>query len=105
MAINGEGAVAQSRLPKYAGPEFDEFCISENRFLHATRDRAPCLACPLCNLCQAGFEEQARRASRGENPSLTEDKVFIPELLTKERLFAGLSPEEANFVVEKVPGL
>jgi len=41
----------------YDGPEFDEYCISEKAYLPASRDRTPCVTCPLGNLCDAGFKE------------------------------------------------
>src|SRR5579883_145839 len=55
----------------YDGPEFEEYCISEGKYLPASRDRTPCMTCPLFSLCQPGFEEQVRRLQNGENPSLT----------------------------------
>jgi hypothetical protein len=87
---------------RYTGPEFDEYCISEGKYLPASRDRTPCTTCPLGDLCQAGFEEQVRRVVAGENPSLTECKTFAPESLTREALLKGLSDEAARFVQEKV---
>jgi hypothetical protein len=86
----------------YDGPEFDEYCIAEGKYLPASRDRAPCATCALGDLCQAGFEEQVRRVMAGENPSLTECKIFAPESLMSESLLRGLSEEATEFVKEKV---
>lgn len=86
----------------YDGPAFQEYCISEGKYLPAIRDRAPCIACPLGDLCQAGFEEQVQRVVAGRNPSLTECKVFAPEALTEASLIKGLSDEAVEFVKEKV---
>ena len=60
---------------------------------------------PLCNLCQAGFDEQVKRVSRGENPSITEGTTFSEEELTKEHLLRGLTPEQVEFVQNKIPNL
>ena len=92
-------------ITSYDGPDFEEFCISEGRYLSARRDRSPCLSCPLCNLCQAGFDEQVKRVSRGENPSITEGTTFSEEELTKEHLLRGLTPEQVEFVQNKIPNL
>jgi hypothetical protein len=92
-------------ITPYNGPDFDEFCISEGRYLSARRDRSPCLSCPLNNLCQAGFEEQVKRVERGENPSLTEGVTFSEEELSKEHLLSGLTPEQVRFVQSKIPTL
>jgi hypothetical protein len=89
----------------YDGAEFDEYCISEARYLPASRDRTPCLSCPLNSLCQAGFEEQIRRLQAGENPSLTEGCAFRPDALGPQQLFNGLTEEQKNFVVAKIPSL
>jgi hypothetical protein len=89
----------------YSGPDFDEFCISESRYLSARRDRSPCLSCPLNNLCQAGFEEQVKRVKRGESPSLTEGVTFSEEELSKEHLLSGLTPEQVKFIQSKIPTL
>jgi hypothetical protein len=92
-------------LARYDGPDFEEYCISEARYLPASRDRTPCISCPLSNLCQPGFEEQVRRLQRGENPSLTEGCAFNPEALKPHTLLAGLTEEQRAFVVAKVPNL
>ena len=92
-------------ITPYNGPDFDEFCISEGRYLSARRDRSPCLSCPLNNLCQAGFEEQVKRVKRGENPSLTEGVTFSEEELSKEHLLSGLTPKQVRFVQSKIPTL
>ena len=89
----------------YDGPEFEEYCISEGRYLPASRDRTPCITCPLYNLCQVGFEEQVRRIQSGENPSLTEGCIFSQEALSKENLLDGLTPEQVEFVLTKVPNI
>lgn len=90
---------------RYEGPEFEEYCISEGRYLPANRDRSPCMPCPLFTLCQLGFEEQVRRIQAGENPSLTEGCGLSSASLSREALFAGLTPEQQAFVLVKVPGL
>lgn len=90
---------------RYEGPEFEEYCISEAKYLPARRDRTPCLSCPLFNLCQPGFEEQVRRIQAGENPSLTEGRSFSERALTREALLTGLTPEQAEFVLKKIPNL
>ncbi|HEX7801748.1 MAG TPA: hypothetical protein VF471_03190 [Pseudoxanthomonas sp.] len=90
---------------RYEGPEFDEYCISEGKYLAASRDRTPCMTCPLSTLCQSGFEEQVRRIQSGENPSLTEGCAFDPEALKPQTLFSGLSQEQIAFVISKVPNL
>jgi hypothetical protein len=89
----------------YDGPEFEEYCISEGRYLPASRDRTPCITCPLSTLCQAGFEEQVARVSLGLNPSLTEGCVFDPDALSPDRLLAGLTPVQVAFVKAKIPAL
>ena len=90
---------------QYQGPDFEEFCISEGSYLPASRDRSPCLLCPLCDLCQTGFEEQIRRVQRGENPSLTDNIIFSEEALSKENLLRGLTREQAEFVLLKIPSM
>ena len=90
---------------RYDGPEFEEFCISEGKYLPASRDRTPCITCPLSDLCLPGFEEQVRRIMRGDNPSLTEGCVFDPESLRPHKLLAGLTEEQKTFLVQKVPNL
>lgn len=87
---------------RYDGPEFDEYCISEKAYLPASRDRAPCVTCPLGELCDAGFKEQVRLVAQGEDPSLTECKVFPEEALSKDKLLAGLSSEQQAFVLHHV---
>lgn len=89
----------------YSGPDFEEYCISEASFLSARRDRTSCLSCPLCTLCQVGFEEQVRRVQHGENPSLTEGREFADEALTRESLLSGLTEQQAEFVLRKLPSL
>jgi hypothetical protein len=89
----------------YDGPEFEEYCISEGKYLPAARDRSPCIPCPLNTLCQPGFEEQVRRIAQGKNPSLTEGCSIPPDRLTPEQLLEGLTPEQRAFVIAKVPGL
>jgi hypothetical protein len=71
---------------RYDGPDFEEYCISEGRYLPAVRDRSPCIPCPLHHLCQVGFEEQVRRIAVGENPSLTESCAFTDRTLSPENL-------------------
>lgn len=90
---------------RYEGPEFEEYCISEARYLPASRDRTPCITCPLSTLCQSGFEEQIRRIQRGDNPSLTEGCVFDPEALKPRTLLTGLTEDQKAFVIAKVPNL
>jgi hypothetical protein len=90
---------------RYEGPEFEEYCISEAKYLPASRDRTPCITCPLSNLCQHGFEEQVRRVQCGDNPSLTEGCAFDPEALKPRTLLSGLSQEQKVFVISKVPNL
>src|SRR5690349_3799526 len=90
---------------KYSGPDFDEFCIREGRYLPASRDRTPCITCPLGNLCQAGFEEQVRKVVAGEDPSLTACATFSEEALQPGNLLAGLTDEQIAFVRKHVPGL
>lgn len=92
------------QLP-YDGPNFDEFCISEGRYLPADRDRTPCITCPLSNLCQTGFEEQVRRVMVGENPSLTEGCAFDNKALEPMTLLSGLTEEQKSFVMSKIPEL
>lgn len=89
----------------YNGPDFEEYCISEGRYLPARRDRTPCTPCPLSNLCQAGFEEQVRRVIAGQDPSLTSVCSIPPTALVPENLLSGLTTEQAQFVLEKIPGL
>lgn len=99
MKVHGFNVDPRAR---YDGPEFEEYCISEKAYLPASRDRTPCLTCPLGDLCEAGFQEQVRLVSRGENPSLTECKVFPEESLTQENLLTGLSNEQKAFVLHHV---
>ena len=89
----------------YTGPDFDEYCISAGAYLPASRDRTPCTTCPLGDLCQAGFEEQVRKVVAGENPSLTDCKIFPEESLRPENLFSGLTDDQIQFVKRHVPGL
>jgi hypothetical protein len=86
----------------YNGPDFDEYCVSESAYLPANRDRTPCLTCPLSNLCQAGFEEQARRAITGEETSLTKDCQMPLADLGPENLLAGLDGRQRAFVTQHV---
>ena len=90
---------------RYVGPEFEEYCISEAKYLPASRDRTSCATCPLNNLCQAGFEEQIRRLQAGENPSLTEGCAFDPNALTPRQLLRDLTDEQKRFVISKLPSL
>lgn len=90
---------------RYDGPEFQEYCISEGRYLPASRDRTPCVTCPLGTLCQPGFEEQVRRVIEDVDPSLTEGCSFPVESLTRDSLLRGLTPEQQAFVLGKIPGL
>ena len=90
---------------RYDGPLFDEYCISEGKYLPSHRDRSGCIPCPLSNLCQAGFEEHVARISRGENPSLTHGCAFSEDDLRADRLLAGLTSREVSFVREKIPSL
>jgi hypothetical protein len=92
-------------MTQYRGPEFEEYCISEGKYLLASRDRAPCTTCPLGTLCQSGFEEQVRRVQRGENPSLTEGCAFDPEALKPRALLSGLTKRQKDFVESKIPNL
>jgi hypothetical protein len=96
-----KGFNVDPRLP-YDGPQFEEYCIAEKAYLPASRDRTPCISCPLGNLCDAGFQEQVRLISSGENPSLTECKVFPEQALTKDSLLAGLSEDQRAFVLHHV---
>ena len=89
-------------LVRYDGPEFEEYCISEKAYLPASRDRTPCLTCPLGSLCDAGFKQQVKRVAAGENASLTECKVFPESKLEKEVLLEGLSDIQRVFVEEHV---
>jgi hypothetical protein len=93
-----EGFNVDPRL-RYDGPEFEEYCIQEKAYLPASRDRTPCITCPLNNLCDAGFKEQVRLITRGENPSLTECKVFPEDALSKQRLLSGLTDKQKAFVI------
>ncbi|MFG3422084.1 hypothetical protein [Micromonospora sp. NPDC048063] len=90
---------------EYSGPEFQEYCISESAYLSSHRDRSPCRSCALQNLCEAGFEEQKRRALLGINPSLTDDAHFSMEQLTPVKLFEKLTDKQREFVIEKIPSL
>jgi len=92
-------------LKKYNGPEFEEYCISESKYLSSSRDRTPCTICPLNNLCIPGFEEQVRKIQNGENPSLTEGCTFEPNRLSTSRLFEGLSEEQINFIKQHIPNI
>lgn len=96
-------AVNLSPTVRYEGPDFEEYCISEGRYLPASRDRTPCLTCPLFNLCQAGFEEQVRRLQQGENPSLTAGCAFPDGVLSRDNLLANLTDKQAAFVLSKIP--
>ncbi|MEI2453514.1 hypothetical protein ABU614_09080 [Lysobacter firmicutimachus] len=87
---------------RYDGPEFMEYCISEKAYLPADRDRTPCITCPLGQLCEAGFHEQVRLVTSGQNPSLTECKVFPDEALSRDGLLSGLSSEQRAFVLRHV---
>jgi hypothetical protein len=89
----------------YNGPEFEEYCIAEAKYLPATRNRTACITCPLNNLCIPGFEEQVRRLQNGENPSLTEGCSIEPDRLTAEKLFEGLTQQQIDFVKKHVPNL
>lgn len=90
---------------RYEGPEFEEYCIDEGKYLPASRDRAACLLCPLSNLCQSGFHEQIRRVEAGENPSLAAGCSFIPKAMSRDALLNGLTPQQIGFVVSKVRDL
>ena len=90
---------------RYDGPSFEEYCISEKKYLPANRDRTPCLTCPLENLCQAGFEEQVRRVVSGEDPSLTKECNLTYKDLAPKKLFEGLSEEQIEFVKMNIPNL
>lgn len=94
-----------SPLARYTGPEFEEYCIAEAKYLPASRDRTPCTTCPLSNLCIPGFDEQVRRLQNGENPSLTEGCSFDPERLIPENLFNGLTIEQIEFLKKHIPNL
>ena len=89
----------------YDGPEFEEFCIAEGKYLRASRDRSPCIACELSKLCQAGFAEQVRRVENGEDPSLTKDCTLTAEQLTADSLLNGLSESQQAFVRKHIPNL
>lgn len=88
---------------RYDGPEFEEYCISEGKYLPASRDRTPCITCPLFNLCQPGFEEQVRRIQQGENASLTQGCAFPDGVLTRDALLSRLTEDQADFVLSKIP--
>lgn len=92
-------------LQRYEGPEFEEYCISEGKYLSSGRDRTPCLTCPLNNLCIPGFEEQVRKIQNGENPSLTEGCFFSDESLKPDKLFEGLNTEQINFLKSHIPNI
>lgn len=83
-------------------PVFDEYCISEGKYLPSHRDRAPCKACPLYSLCQAGFEEQVRRAQHGIETSLTDGVEFDDRDLCVSQLFKNLTAEQKEFVLSKI---
>ncbi len=87
----------------YNGPEFEEYCISEAKYLPASRDRTPCITCPLSKLCIPGFEEQVRRIQQGENPSLTIGCAFEGDSLSPDNLLKDLSQEQRDFVLSKIP--
>lgn len=89
----------------YNGPEFGEYCISEGKYLPATRDRTGCITCPLNSLCIPGFEEQVRKIQMGENPSLTEGCAFSEESLRPDKLFEGLTQEQVDFVKKHIPNI
>ncbi|MBK9152494.1 MAG: hypothetical protein IPM26_16615 [Saprospiraceae bacterium] len=89
----------------YDGPNFEEFCIAQAKYLPANRNRTDCITCPLNNLCIPGFEEQVRRVISGENPSLTEGCSIDTNDLTSEKLFEGLSTEQINFIKKHIPNL
>lgn len=99
MKVNGFNVDPRSR---YDGPEFAEYCIAEKAYLPATRDRTPCITCPLGDLCDAGFKEQVRLITNGENPSLTECKVFPDDALSRDNLLNGLSDQQRAFVLHHV---
>lgn len=103
MTTNGNFNYNVDPRFRYDGPEFEEYCISEGRYLPATRDRTPCMTCPLFNLCQPGFEEQVRRLQQGDNPSLTVGCAFEGDVLSPENLLADLTPEQRAFVFSKIP--
>lgn len=90
---------------RYEGPDFEEYCISEGKYLPASRDRTPCIPCPLFGLCQPGFEEQVRRVISGLNPSLTEGCSISPDRIETPNLLDGLSEEQRAFVISKIPSL
>lgn len=89
----------------YNGPTFEEYCISEKKYLPANRDRTPCITCPLSNLCIAGFEEQVRRIQEGLNASLTDDKDYNEVSLSSENLFNGLSEIQIDFLKKHISNL
>jgi hypothetical protein len=92
-------------LKNYDGPEFEEYCISEGKYLPASRDRTSCIECPLNNLCIPGFEEQVRRIQTGQNPSLTDGCAFDPEMLSSGRLLDGLTQLQIDFLKKHIPNL
>jgi hypothetical protein len=94
--------MSTSPSASYDGPEFDEYCIDQGSYLPARRDRTPCTCCPLGELCQAGFEEQVRRAQAGENSSLTEGVFFDVESLKPAHLLQGLTEDQKVFVLDRV---
>lgn len=87
----------------YNGPDFEEYCISEGKYLPANRDRTPCITCPLSNLCLPGFEEQVRRVQQGEDPSLTLGCAIDGPELSPENLLKDLTQEQRDFVLSKIP--
>lgn len=90
---------------KYEGPEFEEYCISEGKYLSASRDRASCITCPLSNLCIPGFEEQVRKLQNGENPSLTDGCAFSEDSLRPDKLLEGLTNEQVDFLKKHIPNI
>lgn len=90
---------------KYEGPEFEEYCISEGKYLSAKRDRTSCITCPLSNLCIPGFEEQVRKLQNGENPSLTEGCAFSEDSLRPDKLLEGLTNEQVDFLKKHIPNI
>ena len=46
-----------------------------------------------------------RRVQEGEQPSLTDNHEFTADALTRENLLRGLTPEQVEFVLSKIPSL